>query len=120
MSTKRDYPGCEAVASRTCALHCCKGAYGVAKHATIHGLRVVDAAGGGTISGGTKAVDGVVDLAERQIYQMSIPSNGNFLVDNAVDLATDQFEVVVVVVACNIAGKLRSDEGFSWCSNTGS
>ena len=69
-----------------------------------HGLRVVDASGGRTISGVTNALDKVVDSAERQIYQMSTASYGNHMWDNAVDLATDQFEVVVVVAACNNAG----------------
>ena len=65
-------------------------------------------------------MDRVFDSAERQSYQMSIASYGNYLVDNAVDLVTDQFEDVVVVAAGNTAGEVCSDEGFSVCSNTGS
>ena len=68
--------------------------HGVAKDATIHGLRVVEALGGGTISGVTNATGKVVDSAERQIYQMRVASYGNHMWDDAVDLATDQFEAV--------------------------
>ena len=98
---------------------------------------MVDASGRRTISGVTSAMDKVVDSAERQIYKMSIASYGNHMCDNAAGLATDHFEVVVVVVACNKAveacsyslGRASSslndrshdlDEGILWCSNTGS
>ena len=46
--------------------------YGVAKHATIHGMQVIGSDGRGTIIGVLNAMDEVVSSVERQIFQMSI------------------------------------------------
>ena len=79
----------------------------------------------------------MVDSAERQIFQMSIAGYDNYMWVNALDFATDKFEVVVVGAAGDNAGEACSyisgrassslddgshdlDEGISWCGNIGS
>jgi len=111
--------------------------YGVAKHATIHGMQVVGSDGRGTIIGVLYAMDEVVSSAERQIFQMSIASSASTMWDNAVDTATNSYAAIVVVAAGNYqadgcsyspgraatsftVGSHDLDDGISYFSNFGS
>jgi len=111
--------------------------YGVAKHATIHGMQVIGSDGRGTISGVLNAMDEVVSSVERQIFQMSIASSANTMWDTAVNTATNDYDAIVVVAAGNYAsdgcsyspgraatsfnvGSHDLDDGISYFSNIGS
>merc|ERR1719374_474289 len=111
--------------------------YGVAKHATIHGMQVVGSDGTGTIIGVLNAMDEVVSSVERQIFQMSIASSASTMWDNAVNTATNDYAAIVVVAAGNFQGDGCSyspgraatsfnvgshdlDDGISYFSNIGS
>ena len=110
--------------------------YGVAKHATIHGMQVVGADGTGTIIGILNAMDEVVSSVERQIFQMSIASSASTVWDNAVDIATNSYAAIVVAAGnyqgdgCSFSpgraatsfnvGSHGLDDGISYFSNTGS
>ena len=68
--------------------------YGVAKHATIHGMQVIGSDGRGTIIGVLNAMDEVVSSVERQIFQMSIASSAGTMWDTAVNTATNDYDAI--------------------------
>eukprot|EP00450_Noctiluca_scintillans_P037068 CAMPEP_0194551052 /NCGR_PEP_ID=MMETSP0253-20130528/96025_1 /TAXON_ID=2966 /ORGANISM="Noctiluca scintillans" /LENGTH=715 /DNA_ID=CAMNT_0039398505 /DNA_START=31 /DNA_END=2178 /DNA_ORIENTATION=+ len=76
--------------------------YGVAKHATIHGMQVLTAAGGGSLSGILNAMSHVMDEGHA-IYQMSIGSATNSLWDYTVEHVTAN-DIIVVVATGNAGG----------------
>ena len=80
--------------------------YGVAKHATIHGMQVIGSDGRGTIIGALNAMDEVVSSVERQIFQMSIASSAGTMRDTVVNTATNDYDSIVVVAV----GNYQSDD----------
>ena len=75
--------------------------YGVAKHATIHGMQATGSDGRGTITGVLNAMDEVVSSVERQIFQMSIASSAGTMWDTVVNTATNDYDTIVVVAVGN-------------------
>ena len=65
--------------------------YGVAKHATIHGMQVIGSDGKSTITGVLNAMDEVVSSVERQIFQMSVASSAGTMRDTVVNTATNDY-----------------------------
>ena len=68
--------------------------YGVAKHATIHGMLVIGSDGEGIIIGVLNAMDEVVSSVERQIFQMSIASSASTMWDTTVNTATNDYDAI--------------------------
>ena len=111
--------------------------YGVAKHATIHGVQVKGSDGRGTIIGVLNAMNEVVSSVERQIFQMSIASSAGTMRDTVVNTATNDYDTIVVVAVGNYqsdgcsyspgrvatsfnVGSHDLDDGISYFSNFGS
>ena len=111
--------------------------YGVAKHATIHGMQVIGSDGRGTIIGVLNAMNEVVLSVERQIFQMSIASSAGTMRDTVVNTATNDCDTIVVLAvgnyqsdgcSCSLGRAATSfnvgshglDDGISYFSNFGS
>ena len=111
--------------------------YGVAKHATIHGMQVISSDGRGTIIGVLNAMDEVVPSVERYIFQRSIASSAGTMRDTVVNTATNDYDAIVVVAVGNYqsdgcsyspgraatlfkVGSHDLDDGISFVSNFGS